>query len=152
MKRSHSAPSADELFPILSDVVDHCRQIGLYFSEPISDLAQPLFERVHAGPHGVSVVADRFAEFGRPPTGHNGRQVLGMPAKGQGQRFKRPSATTPFNDVVLEFADDGLRYMRPFGQLALLPSEFAHAIVDGLRDCRPIFGHIFLRAPPANRD
>ena len=124
------------------DVFDHCCQISLYVVQPFGDFRHPRFQRIEAGvqarPAGSSqglVTVGQFAAV------QHGVQVARMPAKRRGQGLQRAGATSALDSVVLEFADGGLRDMRPLRKLPLAPAELLNTFVDGPGYRLPILRH-----------
>ena len=144
-KRNHPA------LTVLADVLDDRREVALEVVEPFGDLFHALLERVQSGPDGVRAVRDRFVDFGWISALQQEKQVLGVPAERGGQLLQRAGAAFALHDVVLDLADDRLRDVRALRELPLSPAELVHALVDGLGDRRPVFRHLFLRAPPSRR-
>src|SRR6266511_2753691 len=132
-------------------VLDYHCQVVFHPVQTFGDFGQVLFEAVQTGPESVSAVPDGLARVWRGAALQDCVQVLRVPTQGRGQGLQRPRAAAPLDGVVLKLADDGLGDMGALRKLALPPTELMHALVDGLRDCRPVFRHPFLRAPPSRR-
>ena len=136
---------------VFADMVYHCCEVRLDSGQSISDLAQMLFERIHAGPQTFLVPDGGFGVLRWSPSVQHCVDVLGMSAQRGRKRFQGPCAAASLHDVMLDFADGRPRNVRTFRKLALPPAEFIHPLVDGLGDGRPVL-HLFLRAPPRRRD
>jgi hypothetical protein len=152
METEHASHSKIVPLAIRADMFDDRGEAGFEVVEPVGDLAQSLIEGVQAGLDGVSVLADGFVWLRRCTAGQHGVEVLWVPAEGDGQGLQGSRAAASFDGVVLEFADDRLGHVGAFREFALAPAERVHSLVDGLGDCRPVFRHPFLRAPPQRRD
>src|SRR2546421_10145412 len=133
------------------DMADHGGQVGVHRVEQIGDLAQAVVDCGQPGGHPFVVVADWVTRLGWCSTAEHGGEVLGMPAQRNRQRFQRPRAPSPLDGVMLKFTHDRLGYVRALRELALSPSQFVHALFDGIGDRHPILRHVFLRAPPSPR-
>lgn len=121
--------------------------------EVLGDLRQPLFDDSEPRRYRVFHVFARLAEGWRDATMQDSEQMLRVQTERDRKRFERPVASLALHGVVLDFADDRLGDLRALSQFALLPSELVYALVDGLRDRRPVFRHLFLflRGPPQRR-
>jgi hypothetical protein len=74
--------------------------------------------------------------------------VAGVQVKREGQRFERAVTPATLRRVVLDFANGRFGNLRARNELALAEIELGHALVDRSCDCRPVFRHVSLRAPP----
>ena len=70
--------------------------------------------------------------------GQHGVQVAGVPAERDGERFEGAGAAAALRGVVLQLADDGLRYVRARREIALSHSEFGQTRTHRARHGRPI--------------
>jgi hypothetical protein len=152
METDHTKRSKATPLVIGADILDNRCETGSDGIKPFGDLLQTFVKRVQSGAHRGLVVADGLVSLGRSAAVQHRLEVLGVPVERCGQRLQSPRTTAPLDRVMLEFTDDGLRDVRTLGKLSLSPTQHIHALVDGPGDCRPIFRHVFLRAPPRRRD
>jgi hypothetical protein len=123
--------------PLPADMLDHRGDVGFQVVEAVGDLVHAPFESVEPGPQRVAMVGHRLVRRWWFAAVQYGVEVLRVPAERDGQGLQRPGAQATLNNVVLDFADDGLRDVRALGQFALKPSKLVHTLVDDLGDCRP---------------
>jgi hypothetical protein len=124
---------------------------GLHVNQPVLDGSQVRLDRGEAAGDGIGGHRDGCARVGRALPGEHGVQVAGVPAQRDGQGFEGACATAALRGVAVQLADDRLRDVRAFGEIALTHAEFGQPPVHRLGNGRPVVRHRFPalpRAPP----
>jgi hypothetical protein len=126
---------------------------GSHSIKTLGDLVQVVLDRSQARRDVLVVEAiHRLGNCRRSAATQDGRQVLRVPVKGDGQGFEGASAAAPLNGIAGDLTDNRLRQVRPFDQVTLSQPKLGRTLIDRTRDCSPIVRHVFLRAPPQRRE
>jgi hypothetical protein len=113
----------------------------LYIVEPCQHLLQAKLDGKQARMDVVVGSRDWLADGRKWSTVEDGDQMLRVPFKRKGQGLEGSSTATSFGDVPPYLSHHGVRDSRASDQVNLGELKIGHAIVDRLRDCRPIFRH-----------
>ncbi|WP_410662948.1 hypothetical protein [Amycolatopsis sp. lyj-84] len=162
MKESHLNPSPTTWITFRGQAIKDRSDVGIDLVEPI---AKPIHFAKPGGNFPQLVLNDRksarnivvpprrwFPYLRGTSTRKHSHKVGRVQVKRKGQRLKRAITPATLRRVVLDFANRGLGNLRTRNEFALTDTEFSHALIDHSCDCRPVFRHVFLRAPPRRRD
>jgi hypothetical protein len=129
--------------PVIADMLNHRREIGLQACEKLGYLVQAPFDRVEAGGSRFATACDWLTRRRRPVAPQHRFEVLRLPAECHRKRFQGSSATAALNGVTLNLSHNRRRHMRALYEFALTPSKLIHALIDDFGNCRPILRHPF---------
>lgn len=162
MKESHPNPLPATRITVCGQALKDRRDIGIYLVEPIAKplhFAEPsrnftqLVLNDRKAARDVVIPPRRWFPYLRGTTARKyRRKVARVQVKRKGQRLKRAITAASLRPVVLDFANGRLGNLRARNELALTETELSHALIDRSCDCRPVFRHVFLRAPPRRRE